>query len=148
VAYRGVKEWIISACGLSESLPLAPVVAIKLPVCFDSTSLARELTLRPPSRAVCVADDRERCFPFRFYFGRSTILFIVAVAGTASRFSCTGDLTAGVSTPSLWYENKHLNGVVEGIVAWHHSEGYREHHPEFFDYDKQRWIPLKKWIAV
>jgi hypothetical protein len=89
VAYTGVRDWILSACGLRHSLPLAPVVAFKLPACFDVTSLARELTLRPPSRAVSVEADRERCFPFRFHFGRSTILFVVAVAGTLSLFSCT-----------------------------------------------------------
>ena len=41
--------------------------------------------------------------------------------------------------------NATLDDMVARISQWHVTKGYREHKPRFYDYDKQRWIVLKKW---
>lgn len=127
-------EWFAAACGCSLARPSAKVVALKVPHCFDSTLAAKRITSHPPKRYNCNS-DRERCFPFRFHFG-STIMLVAAVASNSNAES------------SLWFANSGLDELVAAINDWHENSpiGLREHRPEFFDYDKQRWIQLKKWI--
>lgn len=150
------------ACSSVGRLPVAPIVAFKLPSAFDTTELAKRLTAVPPARCEdgstaeqVVLLQRERNFPFRFHFGLHTTLLVVLVAGNASRYH--GQSTAfennndgkeeeRAGSSSLWFTNSQLNTVIAQIMSWHHEEAYDEHRPEYFDYDKQRWIMLKKWI--
>lgn len=126
-------EWLTAACGCSAAQPCARVVALKIPDCFDSTLASKRLTSHSPQR-YGDGSDRERCFPFRFHFG-STIMMVVAVASNSD------------ATSPLWFANSTLDHLVSIINDWHeNSIGLREHRPEFYDYDKQRWIQLKKWI--
>ncbi|CUG89852.1 methyltransferase, putative [Bodo saltans] len=153
-------------------LPVAPVIVWKLPAAMDLTDIAQRLTAHPPHRrqqssnsgATLERQRRERNFPFRFHFGAHTQLLVVAVAGNVTRGTATTTIQAGggfSDAPSrkdddghgqedvlLWFHNSRLDLLVSQIQAWHQSIGRHECRPEMYDYDKKRWIVLKKWIPT
>lgn len=165
---RTVSDWILELCGCTQPsrLPVAPVVAWKLPAAMDLTDVARRLTNGPPSRRLhdagsadsnAVLLNRERNFPFRFHFGAHTQLLVVAVAGNAAaRLSGNSQCTVAPDRPGtgprggeldgLWFANSNLDALVARLHRWNLTAGGHECRPEMFDYDKQRWILLKKWI--
>jgi hypothetical protein len=131
-----VEDLVLQLCGISSAdvAPLAAVVAVKLPAIYDTTSLAvRVSACRPLGRQN--GDARERNFPFRFHFGHNVVLFVVLVAGEHS------------ADHRLWYSNQSLSATVVAVKTWHETVGARELRPEFYDYEKKRWIVLKKWIC-
>ena len=135
-----MEDVVLRACGMLSSrseAPHAAIVAVKLPAVYDTTALAVAVTQhRPFSQFQSSGEDRdsrERNFPFRFHFGVGVVLFVVLVAG-------------GEEGLNMWYANAALDGIVAAVVQWHETIGEREHRPEFYDYDKKRWIVLKKWI--
>jgi 16S rRNA G966 N2-methylase RsmD len=83
----------------------------------------------------------ERAFPFLLHFG-AKVRMLVVLGNSAS----SGD-AQGASPLRFAVNNGRLTSVVESIVQWHNGEGYREHRPSFYDFEKRRWILLKKWIT-
>jgi predicted RNA methylase len=87
-----------------------------------------------------VADDdsrwgshpRERIFPLLFNFGAKTRLLCFV----QNQHFCPA---SGLVT------NATLDDLVADIVQFHVGTGYREHKPQYYDFEKKRWIQLKKW---
>ena len=106
------------------------VIALKLPNGYDET-----LFLNP----LVHGNDMgmERTHPFRFHFGSSVkLLVLVRNMGDDPMFA-NGPVG--------------LDRMIRNIMEWHNSldlqedHGCREHRPEFYDWEKCRWIMLKKW---
>jgi hypothetical protein len=47
--------------------------------------------------------------------------------------------SSGVAT------NRTLDDLVRDIMEFQTGPGYREHKPQYYDFEKQRWILLKRW---
>jgi 16S rRNA G966 N2-methylase RsmD len=123
---------------------LGSIIVMKVPACSETwySALAQE----------CVGDQycsshqsRERVFPLAFYFGAHTRL----VCFIQNRHFCRG---TGIMS------NSDLDSLIHDIMTkLHHGSdpsymGHcsmtispREHRSRFYDYEKNRWIDLKKW---
>jgi 16S rRNA G966 N2-methylase RsmD len=124
---------------------LGSIIVMKVPACSETwyTALVQE----------CVGDhhcyghqSRERVFPLAFYFGAHTRL----VCFIQNRHFCRG---TGIMS------NSDLDSLIHDIMTkFHHGSadpsymGHcsmtispREHRSRFYDYEKNRWIDLKKW---
>jgi 16S rRNA G966 N2-methylase RsmD len=75
---------------------------------------------------------RERVFPFLFQFGYTTRLLCFVQNSYFVPAS-------GVAT------NRTLDDLVRDIMEFQTGPGYREHKPQYYDFEKQRWILLKRW---
>jgi hypothetical protein len=88
----------------------------------------------------------ERDFPFLFQFGHKTQLLVIACN------SCRWN--PDILSDSALFLNRTLDATVQRIMQWHNSydvqadDGCHEHRPSFYDYDKKRWILLKKWLGT
>ena len=97
---------------------------------------------------------KECDFPFLFAYGASTQMIVIirntATAtgeqNTSSSFNSQGQSHGNDHTaPIMSMCNATLDDMVARINHWHTTDGFREHKPRFYDYDKKRWIVLKKW---
>eukprot|EP00760_Papus_ankaliazontas_P016933 PhM_4_TR1694/c0_g1_i1/m.19038 len=116
--------------------PPPPVIAMKLPTSgFDFTAFARLITSRTTS-----SDDLERPFPFTLQFGASTTLLVIMP--NAAELMVASQSSAPLRR---YMRTCDLDSVVHSVHDWHVADGIHEHRPKFFDFEKDRWIELKKW---
>lgn len=127
---------------------VAPIIAVKLPSTYNVTHLADAITQNTYS----IERPNERHFPFKFHFD-ATMLMVVIVRNPMI------DMKAHENLTSL-SGNEVLDTIVLGINTWHgkgdektgqYDEVYTGNgvcRPEFFDFEKRRWIQLKKWIPT
>jgi hypothetical protein len=111
---------------------VASVVALKLPRSNAGDRTVFEIVHRccEENTVLWAADDaRERPFPIRACFGASTQLLCVV---------------ANHSTDG--WRNVELFKLIAKVKRWHARDDVDEHNPCYYDYEKQRWIPIKKWI--
>mmetsp|Transcript_14625 Transcript_14625/g.35140 ORF Transcript_14625/g.35140 Transcript_14625/m.35140 type:complete len:242 (+) Transcript_14625:2-727(+) len=107
------------------------LVAMKLPTVYDV-----KLVVDPLVHDDALGYDRPH--PFRFQFGKSCQLVVLVVNdGSDSKFSNGPQgLDRMISNiMNTWHNNMNLQN----------DDGCREHRPEFYDWEKRRWILLKKW---
>mmetsp|Transcript_12489 Transcript_12489/g.25876 ORF Transcript_12489/g.25876 Transcript_12489/m.25876 type:complete len:466 (+) Transcript_12489:70-1467(+) len=106
------------------------IIAIKIPDVYDETLIVDPL----------VHDESlgpERPHPFRFQFGKNSKLIVIV-----RNKGCNVNYANGPDG---------LDRMIFNIMGWHNSmdlledDGCREHRPEFYDFEKKRWIMLKKW---
>lgn len=93
---------------------------------YDDTGLARAVTACAPGADA--ADDRP--LPFRLEFGARVLLLFLSPAGRGFGFP-----------------TRLLDDLVATVVAWN-AERTKEHHPRFFDWEKDRWISLSRWLGA
>lgn len=108
--------------------PRCEILALKLPRSEEGDAVVAEFV---QAAVGCCPESGvidERPFPFLFNFGGSI------------------QLLAMISNGPLTMQNKTLDHVVSNICRWHSFEGCSEHKPRFFDFEKRRWIELKKWL--
>ena len=104
---------------------LVPLVALGMPLNYDDTALVRHLTAcRPGDEAAA-----DRVLPFRLVFGRRVLLIFLAPAWRSS----------GPNFPTSG-----LDTYVAALRAWNTRHG-EEHHPRFYDWEKDVWVPLSRW---
>jgi hypothetical protein len=122
----------------------ASVIAVKVGADAATTAWAQALVedvvglgrSTAPAAAAAPVDARgvpERPFPFLFNFGASTRLYCFVV-------NAAMDAEMGVVT------NATLDALVSRIFDWNVTVAQREGKPRFYDFEKRRWIELKKWI--
>lgn len=110
------------------------VVAVKVPTVYDEDALL----VTPLVHDETLSGTMERTHPFRFSFGSSTKL-IVLVRNQHGHDPLFANGPNG------------LDRMIHNIMNWHNAtdlqsdDGCREHRPEFYDWEKRRWIMLKKW---
>ena len=119
-----------AACKLIETNKFQ-ILAMKLPNGFEDALIVDPLV--HSSNHV----GMERTHPFRFHFGSHTKLIVLV--------RNNGDDPKFANGPAG------LDLMIQRIMSWHNSlelqsdDGCREHRPEFYDWEKCRWIMLKKW---
>jgi hypothetical protein len=143
---------------------VATVVAAKIPAAPWAEQWAQRLVERCVAPAVAAPHaPLERPFPFLMNFGASTrLLFFVrnahvdrgtiharsAVPTTAApaavAVAAAGQVTDAASALD-GATNATLDGLVSALARFNEGDGCRELCPRFFDFEKRRWILLKKW---
>ena len=126
--------------------------------------LAARVTARAAEEALMSSSDSERPFPFLFSFGHSTQLLVVIDNAASRRRSSAEDDDDDEIGCGWGLTNGTLDGAIARLMSWHNSNdvfavdaerhdiifsgsgGSGEHRPRFFDFEKRRWIELKKWI--
>ena len=170
-ANLGFDEIVLRMIGLSKrSHKRAHIVASKLPATYDLTRLAKLVTDASKYES---ASDRH--FPLRFHFDATMVMFVVVSNPYCS--SDAGDGKEPLAADPL-AGNKFLDSLVDSIMQWHGKgvpadapltsasiesdstcssrlpwgsqsfEGTGACRPEFYDFEKGRWIQLKKWIST
>jgi hypothetical protein len=114
-----------------------PLVALGTPLNYDDAALARFITACRPHDAPAA----DRVLPFRLAFGRRMLLLLLAPLWTDD------DMMDGAASPRLdrrHFPTAQLDSYVAALRAWNaaHAE---EHHPRFFDWEKDDWVPLSRW---
>lgn len=143
-------EALISSLVLSEkNRNIASIIALKLPSekwceevwmqnlvnkCVGLSSSLKKEENDGNGNHVDDEETRERVFPFLFNFGASVRLLCFV------QNSIVNPISGIVS-------NRTLDDLVERIWRFNVVEGFREMKPRFFDFEKKRWIELKKWLG-
>ena len=113
-----------------------PLVALGTPLNYDDTAFARCMTTCRPGDAAAA----DRVLPFRLAFGRRMLLLLLSPQWGNAVASCA-------STPrpaQRHFPTARLDAYVAALRAWN-AEHAEEHHPRFFDWEKDAWIPLSRW---
>eukprot|EP00937_MAST-01D_sp_MAST-1D-sp2_P007277 g7277.t1 len=122
---------------------VAGVVCMRAPADFEASTFARAMVALAPAERAGSADAGEgerlvgRCplkpFPFKLRLGRKSMLLVAC-------FPRVG----GARPLALSFTNAKLDAMVCAIRSWNARWG-QEHHPRFFDWEKDAWIPLSRW---
>ena len=114
----------------------APLVALGTPLNYDDAAFARFIT-------ACRSHDAaaaDRVLPFRLAFGRRMLLLLLAPLWPDD----TADGAATTKHDRRYFPTAQLDAYVAALRGWNaaHAE---EHHPRFWDWEKDVWIPLSRW---
>ena len=111
----------------------APLVALGTPLNYDDAAFARFITACRPHDGAAA----DRVLPFRLAFGRRMLLLLLAPLWP-------DDVACGAATTRRYFPTAQLDAYVSALRGWNavHAE---EHHPRFWDWEKDVWIPLSRW---
>ena len=121
-----------------ECAKLTNLLVIRLPHNFDIDSFAKWLV--DPSTFPCRkgGDSNDRPLPFRLQFGPKC--FVMAICFPGDNLTTVGD----VSSSPFKFGLQNLDDLIYAMVCFD-KRWKREHHPNFFDWEKQRWIRMRSW---
>jgi len=105
----------------------AGAAAFGTPANYDDEGLVRLLAGSEAAAAAGAAYEADRPLPFRFQFGMRMLLLLLRPQGTR-----------------LAFPTARLDDLVRAAQGWNAAHG-SEHHPRFFDWEKDAWIPLSRW---
>ena len=111
----------------SSSRASASLVALGTPCNYDDAALARHIVCAPmPGRQ----REDDRPLPFRLQFGVRILLVFLNPASL--RFS---------------FPTAKLDEIVAQLLRWNAARA-NEHHPRFFDWEKDGWVSLSRWKGM
>ena len=118
-------------------------VACSLPPNYDLDSIAKAITARQAGAAF----EADRPLPFTAEFGTRVLLLCLFPPGPSGSGAELEGSRREAAAARFAFPTRLLDSLVAGLRAWDEQHA-RQHRPRFFDWEKQRWIAVSRWLGA